>query len=142
MKKASAVATITMATEDIRGLFSIITDYNDLSNSSSSDVKLVINSFNPFSDLSFSDASIKWGTENINSRGQLIKQDMVRHISKDVTGAYATAKIFTNNNILVEDIITVNNQLQNDISNSIDALFEDSSGGNVNFETGSRGILI
>jgi hypothetical protein len=117
-----AIAEVSYPATTFDDLISVVLDSADISDNDISDVKFVVNSINPFSNIVFSDSAIKNGAENITYLDQSLPSDMVRHIAKDVTGGYAVADIFTNESELRNGIIALDSELSQDISGDIDLL--------------------
>ena len=109
--EVSAVAQIDVSASKFNNFFSITTDSSDIDNVQSSDIKFSVESTftYPFLDygdvsLAFSNAQIKYGAINNQYADQSVKKDVVRNIAKSITGGYAVADIFSNEEELLNDV--------------------------------------
>ena len=72
--------------------------------------------------MAFSNATVEAGNINSQYADQAIKKDMVRHQAFSITGGYAVADIFSNENALVTDISDLDADIHADISGVIDEI--------------------
>jgi|TARA_B110001450_G_C17624579_1_gene482628 hypothetical protein len=128
-----AVATIDMSASSFSNLFFITVDSSDIDNTPAEDIVFSIDpSFvNPFTNptnLAFSEAVVKGGGVNPNYIDQRLKKDVVRHIAFSITGGYAVADIFANEDELLTDIVNRDDDIHEDISAAINTLLADAAG--------------
>lgn len=109
--EVSAVAQIDVSASKFNNIFSITTDSSDIDDIEDSDIKFSVESTftYPFVDsgdvsLAFSNAQIKYGAINNQYLDQSLKKDVVRNIAKSITGGYAVADIFSNEEELLNDV--------------------------------------
>ena len=122
-----------------QGLFSFQTDSSDVNDVSAEDVLFRVNKpsndeFNDisdslnvgtfFTDLSFSESTVKSGKVNASYPQQQLKFDFVRHLAKEITGGYSSSDIFTNETALVNAVAdldaTLGTSFNSDISSESD----------------------
>ena len=122
-----------------QGLFSFQTDSSDVNDVSNEDVLFRVNkpsddTFNDissgtgslnvgtfFTDLSFSEATVKSGKVNAAYPQQQVKFDFVRHLAKEITGGYSSSDIFTNENDLVNGVVALDSTLGTSLNSDISA---------------------
>lgn len=103
---ASGLVTIAANASDFDDMFKITIDSSDLDDLSSNDVMYDV-SDTTFPSVTFSSGIVSSGNVNTSYTGtgqQAIKYDVVRHIAKCITGGYAAADIFSNEDDLVTDV--------------------------------------
>lgn len=128
-----------------QGLFSFQTDSSDVNDVSSEDVLFRVNkpsddTFNDissgtgslnvgtfFSDLSFSESTVKSGNVNASYPQQQLKFDFVRHLAKEITGGYSSSDIFTNETDLVNAVADLDATLGTSFNTDISAASEGQS---------------
>ena len=123
---ASAVAVLDVSVDLINDakLFQIRVDSLDLEDNSKNDVLFAVNSkfANCFSNIDFSEATVKAGNINSSYSLQKIKHDLIRSIAKDITGGYAAADIFSNESELVTDVYNRNSDIATNLFNKFNKL--------------------
>lgn len=127
-----AVATLDMSASAFSNLFFITVDSSDIDNTPKDDIVFSIDpSFvNPFTtptDIAFSEAVVKGGGINPNYIDQRLKKDMIRHIAFSITGGYAVADIFSNEDALLTDVVNRDDDIHEDISAAINTLLTDAT---------------
>ena len=120
-----AVASIDASAADFNNLFFITLDSSDVDDVSSADVQFSIEKgyasySNPFGDISYSQSTVQSGVVNSAYGTTLLDRDLVRHVAREITGGYAAADIFSNEQALVDDVISRDVEVGNDISTIID----------------------
>ena len=113
----SAVTSIDMSASVFDNFFYITVDSSDIDDLSTNDVKFSIKndadaSYSyPFMTLAgdvsmvFSSSVVQVGTINNVYVDQSLKKDLIRHVAKDITGGYAVADIFGNEQQLLDDVV-------------------------------------
>lgn len=126
LETADCISEISSSLTNFDNIFYVKLNTNDISNIDLSNVLFKINNNNNhFSNINFSNSSIKYGAENkIYANSQKIKFDMIRHISKDITGSYGMSDIFTNETSLKNDVVNLDNIIIQDISNILNEVSE------------------
>ena len=123
---ASAVAVLDVSVDLINDakLFQIRVDSLDLEDNSNNDILFAVNSkfANCFSNIDFSEATVKAGNINSSYSLQKIKHDLIRSIAKDITGGYAAADIFSNESELVTDVYNRNSDIATNLFNKFNKL--------------------
>lgn len=123
-----AVASIDASAADFNNLFYITVDSADVDDISSTDVQFSIEKggtgtstySNPFGDISYSQSTVRSGSVNSAYDPTLLDRDLVRHVAREITGGYAAADIFSNEQALVNDVIGRDANIATDISVLID----------------------
>jgi alpha-tubulin suppressor-like RCC1 family protein len=95
----SAVCVLDISVSTVSELFSVQLDVSNIDDISMSTCSFSINydaSKEPFSDISFSLATVKSGNASTGYVDQRVYKDIIRKITKQVTGSTHTADLFTN----------------------------------------------
>ena len=128
-----AVAVFDLSAEMFNNLFFITVDSSDIDDTSANDIIFSIDGSNfeyPFleddggSDVSmeFSNSTVKFGAKNNQYVDQSLKKDIIRHIAHEITGGYAVADIFSNEEQLIQDVVDRDEDLHTKLHTAIDAL--------------------
>lgn len=137
---ADATLEFDVSLSLFQGLFSVQIDSSDVNDVSSEDVLFRVNSsgdqtYNDisavsgysenitvgtfFSDLSYSEATVKSGMVNAFYSQQQVKYDFVRHLAKTITGGYSSTDIFTNESALVNSVVSLDTTIGSDLNTII-----------------------
>lgn len=129
----NAVAVFDLSAEMFNNLFFITVDSSDIDDTSANDIIFSIDGSNfeyPFlekdgaSDVSmaFSNSTVKFGAVNNQYFDQSLKKDIIRHVAKSITGGYAVADIFSNEQQLIDDVVDRDEDLHTKLHTAIGAL--------------------
>jgi hypothetical protein len=100
----SAVATIDISASDFSDVFKITIDSSDIDDLSANDVIYDVSDAT-FPSISYSSATVTSGKVNSTYTDQSLKKDLVRSIAKAITGGYAASDIFSNESLLLADVV-------------------------------------
>ena len=126
----SAIAILDVSLSEFNSLFSLQTDSDDLDDLSANDLKygFNVNAYNIFNDISFSHATVVEKMVNSYYQDQEIYNDFVRNLAYQITGGYAAADIFTNEEDLINGVKDLDFIYQNLFNNLINELVTDTNG--------------
>jgi hypothetical protein len=100
----SAVAIIDISASEFSDVFKITIDSSDIDDLSANDVLYDVSDAT-FPDISYSLATVTTGKINSSYTDQSLKKDMVRSLAKAITGGYAASDIFSNESLLLADVV-------------------------------------
>lgn len=126
----SAIAILDVSLSEFNSLFSLQTDSDDLDDLSANDLKygFNVNAYNIFNDISFSHATVVEKMVNSYYENQEIFSDFVRNLAFQITGGYAAADIFTNEEQLVQGVKDLDTTYQTLFNTLINELVIDTNG--------------
>ena len=104
LSDVSATCLIDVSASYFNSLFSFEFDVSNISDISSSTLKLKVNSGNYFQNISFSQAKVKSGNANSDYIDQRLFKDVIRKISSQIIGGHASVDILTNENDMLNAI--------------------------------------
>lgn len=126
----SSIAIIDVSLSQFNSLFSLQSDSDDLDDLSINDLKYGFNvdSYNIFNDISFSNSIVIEKMINAYYEDQSLYYDFVRNLAYQITGGYAAADIFTNEEDLVQGVKDMDFEFKNLFNTLINELVIDTNG--------------
>ncbi len=115
---ADSQVTINVTASDLSGIFKFQTDSNDLTDASADDIKYACDSSN-WPDLSFGDADVT--SDRVGGVAEATtKQDMLRHVAKDIFGTHFGVDLISNEEAIQADIVGLDDELKTAIVTALD----------------------
>ena len=117
---ADSEMTINVSADDLSGIFKFQTDSTDLADASDTDIKYACDSAN-WPSPSFAGASVtgtKAGSTNVVA---VVKEDMLRHVAKDIFGTHFGVDLLSNEEEIQEDIVNLDDVLRDAIVAALNA---------------------
>ena len=130
-----AIALFDVSVSAFNNLFFITVDSSDIDDASANDIVFSIDpSFeNPFVpdgvSMEFSSADVIHGAVNYRYTDQVLKKDVVRHLAKEITGGYAVADIFSNEEELINDVVGRDAEIHTQLDTAISTIVNDVTNG-------------
>jgi hypothetical protein len=115
---ADSAMEISVSSNDLSGVFKFQTDSDDLTDASAADIQYACDSTN-WPDLSFSEGAVA-GVNSINSSDTTTRQDMLRHVAKDIFGTHYGVDLLSNEEEIQEDIDNLDTDLKTAILTALD----------------------
>lgn len=116
---ADSEMTIDVTASDLANIFKFQTDSNDLTDASAQDIQYACDS-SEWPDLSFHEGAIIAGN-SINGSATTTRDDMLRHVAKDVFGTHFGTDLLSNEVAIKEDIDGRSTDLKNAIVTALNA---------------------
>ena len=115
----SATCLIDVSASYFSSLFSFEFDVSNISDICSNTLKLKLNNGNHFQNISFSQSKVKSGNANSDYIDQRLFKDIIRKISKQIIGGYASTDILTNETNMLNAVYNLDASLCNSYNEKI-----------------------
>ena len=119
LNDVSATCLIDVSASYFNSLFSFEFDVSNISDICSNTLKLKVNNGNYFQNISFSQSNVKSGNANNDYIDQRLFKDVIRKISKQIIGGYASVDVLTNENNMLNAVYGLDVSLCNSYNEKV-----------------------
>ena len=119
LNDVSATCLIDVSASYFNSLFSFEFDVSNISDICSNTLKLKVNNGNYFQNISFSQSNVKSGNANNDYIDQRLFKDVIRKISKQIIGGYASVDVLTNESNMLNAVYGLDVSLCNSYNEKV-----------------------
>jgi hypothetical protein len=116
---ADSAMEISVTADDLSGVFKFQTDSTDLTDASADDIQYACDS-GEWPDLTFGESSVT-GDKVGSVASAVVKEDMLRHVAKNIFGTHFGVDLLSNEEAIQTDINNLDADLKTAIEGALDA---------------------